>query len=260
MMSGEAVMRLNRESPVPLYHQLKEAFKRQIEQGILKPHDRLPAERELEEFYSISRMTARRALSELEAEGYIYRQQGKGSFVAEPKLRQGLLKLTSFTDDMRQRGMTPGARVLDIKLIDDEDKLRQKFRAERGERFVRIQRIRLANGEPMALETSFIRHKFCPGLEKFDFTDRSLYKTLREEYNLYLSYADQTIEVKLADEYEEELLHVRQGAPMWVMERTTYLEDNETVIEYVHSIYRGDRYKLYAKLDVNQRRLTRNAA
>ncbi len=234
---------------MPVYYQLKEALRKQIESGELNPHERLPSERELEESYDISRMTARRALSELEAEGYIYRRQGKGSFVAEPKIRQGLLRLTSFTEDMRQRGLSPGARVLGIEVISADVELTRRFQAEPDERFVKIQRIRLADKEPMALETAFLRYKFCPGIEKLNFTDRSIYETLRERYNIYLGYADQTIEVKLADEYEAELLKVKQGTPMWLMERTTYLEDNVTPFEYVYSIYRGDRYKLYVRLE-----------
>jgi len=245
----QRMIQLSKSSPLPIYYQLKEALRKQIESGALKPHDRLPSERELEEAYDISRMTARRALSELEAEGYIYRHQGRGSFVAEPKIRQGLLRLTSFTEDMRQRGLSPGARVLSIELVGADAELTRRFQAEPDERFVKIQRVRLADEEPMALETSFLRYKFCPGIEKLNFANRSIYETLRERYNIYLGYADQTIEVKLADEYEAELLKVKQGTPMWLMERMTYLGNNITPFEYVYSIYRGDRYKLYVRLE-----------
>jgi len=245
----QQMIQLSKSSPLPVYYQLKEALRKQIESGDLKPHERLPSERELEKSYDISRMTARRALSELESEGYIYRHQGRGSFVAEPKIRQGLLRLTSFTEDMRQRGLSPGARVLSIELVAADAELRRQLQAESGERFIKIQRIRLADEEPMALETSFLRYKFCPGIEELDFTNRSVYETLRERYNIYFSYADQTIETKPADEYEAQLLNVKQGTPMWLMERTTYLEDAKTPFEYVRSVYRGDRYKLYVRLD-----------
>ena len=243
------MIQISKSNPLPVYYQLKEALRKQIVSGALKPHERLLSERELEKSYNISRMTARQALSKLEAAGYIYRRQGKGSFVAEPKIRQGLLQLSSFTEDMQQRGLSPGARVLSVELVSPSADLIQRFQAEASEQFVRIQRIRLADGEPMALEFSSLRYKFCPGIEELDFTDRSIYETLRERYNIYLGCADQTIEVKSASEYETQVLNVKRGTPMWQMERLTYLEDKRTVIEYVQSTYRGDRYKLFTELD-----------
>ena len=243
------MIQISKSSPLPVYYQLKEALREQIVSGVLKPHERVLSERELEKSYNISRMTARQALSKLEAAGYIYRRQGKGSFVAEPKIRQGLLQLSSFTEDMQQRGLSPGARVLSVELVSPSADLIQRFQAEASEQFVRIQRIRLADGEPMALEFSSLRYKFCPGIEELDFTDRSIYETLRERYNIYLGCADQTIEVKSASEYETQVLNVKRGTPMWQMERLTYLEDKRTVIEYVQSTYRGDRYKLFTELD-----------
>ncbi|MGY4707694.1 GntR family transcriptional regulator [Candidatus Bipolaricaulota sp. J31] len=247
-MKKKLILPIDRGSPLPIYHQLKEALKEQIESGVLKPHERVPSERELEEMYRISRMTARRALEELEAEGYIYRAQGKGSFVAEPKIRQGLLWLTSFTEDMQERGMRAGARVLEVKVVKGDEKLARRLRASPSEEFVKVQRLRLADDEPMALETSFLRRRFCPGLEEFDFTNRSLYKTLQEKYGLRLGRAEQTVEAKVADEFEAELLGVKPGTPMLAMERVTYLDDGQTPIEYVRSVYRGDRYKLYVEL------------
>jgi len=246
-MKRKLVLPIDRGSPLPIYYQLKEALKQQIESGALKPHERVPSERELEEAYHISRMTARRALEELEAEGYIYRAQGKGSFVAEPKIRQGLLWLTSFTEDMRERGMRAGARVLRAEVVSDE-RVARKLGIDSGEEFVMLQRLRTADGEPMALETSYLRRRFCPGLEGHDFTDRSLYSTLQEEYGLRLGRAEQAVEAKVADGFEAELLGVKPGAPMLSMERITYLDDGQTPIEYVRSIYRGDRYKLYVEL------------
>jgi len=238
---------IDRKSPVPIYYQLKEALKQQIESGALKPHERVPSERELEERYRISRMTARRALQELEAEGYIYRAQGKGSFVAEPKIRQGLLWLTSFTEDMRERGMRAGARVLRVEVVRDE-RVARRLGVGPEEEFVLLQRLRTADGEPMALETSYLRHSLCPGLEGLDFADRSLYRTLQEEYGLRLGRAEQTVEAAVANTFEAELLGVKPGTPMLSMERITYLDDNRTPIEYVRSLYRGDRYKLYVEL------------
>lgn len=240
--------RINRREPVPIYYQLKEWLREQIESGTLKPHDRLPSERELGEIFHISRMTARQALSELESEGYVYREQGKGSFVAEPKIRQGLLKLTGFTEDMRDRGMKPGAKVLTVETIKNDEQLARKLHASPDEEFLMLQRLRLADDQPMALETTFLRCIFCPGIEQFDFANVSLYQTLQERYGLRLGRAEQTVEAGIADEYETKVLQIKSGTPILAMERITYLEDNKTVIEYARSAYRGDRYKLFVEL------------
>lgn len=239
---------VSKKSPLPIYYQVKEILKEKIESGFFKAHEALPSERELGEKYDISRMTARRALTELESEGYVYREQGKGSFVAEPKLRQALSKLTGFTEDMQDRGLKPGAKVLDIKVIAGDEELAEKFSVPSDENFVRLQRVRLANGEPLAIETSHLRHKLCEGIEDIDFTDRSLYETLGKEYGIHLGRAEQTVEATLAGEFEAQVLGIKTGVPILSTERFTYLEDDKTIIEYARSAYRADRYKLYVEL------------
>ena len=239
---------IDKSSPVPIYYQIKEFYKEKIENGNLEPHQRLPSERELEKRYEISRMTARRALTELESEGYAYREQGKGSYVAEPKLHQALLELTGFTTDMKKRRMSPGARVLEQKLIKCDEELAKKLNAESNEKIFVLQRVRLAEEEPLAIEKTHLRHKLCRGIEEYDFQDRSLYSTLREDFGMNLSWAEQSVEATLADEYKAEQLGVDKGSPMLMTERTTYIGDEETPIEYAHSTYRGDRYKLFVEL------------
>ncbi|MCF7891304.1 GntR family transcriptional regulator [Candidatus Bipolaricaulota bacterium] len=239
---------VDKNSPVPIYYQIKELFKERIEGGDLEPHQRLPSERDLEKKYGISRMTARRALTELESEGYAYREQGKGSYVAEPKLRQALLELTGFTEDMKKRRMSPGARVIEQKLVDSDQELAAKLEVEVESKIFVLQRIRLAEGEPLAIETSHLRHEECEGIEEYDFEDRSLYDTLKNDFDISLSWAEQSVEATLADEFEAENLEIDKGTPMLMTERTTYLGDEETPIEYARSIYRGDRYKLFVEL------------
>ncbi len=240
---------INRESPVPLYYQVAEALKSKIKEGEFKPGQMLPSERELGEKYKISRMTARKALSEIESEGYIYRSQGKGSFVAEPKLRQSLFELTSYTEDMKSRGLSPGARVLSVEVIGNDPVLAEKLHAAESESFVRIQRVRLADDEPMALETSHLRRKFCPGIEDMDFNDSSIYKTLRKEFNIKLANAEQWIEATLADEFQSKQLDVSKGSPMLETTRTTYLPQGNKAIELAKAVYRGDKYRLFVKLN-----------
>jgi GntR family transcriptional regulator len=233
---------------MPLYLQVKEMLKEKIESGILKPHEPVSSERELEEQYNISRMTARHALSDLEEEGLVYRKQGRGTFVTQPKVQQGIVDLTSFTEEMKSRRIKAGARVLDIEVFTDDDALASLLFASPSEQFVRIQRLRTGNGDPIALETSVLRRKFCPGIEDEDLTDRSLCKALEEKYSVYCHRAEQTLEAKLADEYEAKLLGIKEREPVLYLERVTFMEDGETAIEYVRYIYPGDRYKFFVEL------------
>ena len=239
---------INRDSAVPLYYQIKESLKEKIESGTLEPHERLPSERDLENKYGISRMTARQALTELESEGYVYREQGKGSYVAEPKLRQALLELTGFSRDMRNRKMEPGAAVLEKKLIAAEEELSRELGISIGATVFLLKRIRLADSEPLAIENTHLRYDLCEGIEEREFSGRSLYSTLREEFGLTLSRAEQSVEATLATSFESEHLNVQEGAPMLTTERTTFISDEETPVEYARSTYRGDRYKLFVKL------------
>lgn len=240
---------VEKDSPLPLYYQLAEVLKTKIEEGQFDTHQRLPSERELSEHYDVSRMTARKALSEIESEGYIYRSQGKGSFVAEPKLRQSLFELTSYTEDMQRRGLSPGAKVLTTDVIEDDSMLVDKLDASPEEKFVKLQRIRLADDEPMALETSHLRRKFCPGIEDLDFQNESLYQTLKEKFNVKLKNADQWIEATLADSFHSKWLKVEEGSPMLSTERTTYTSQGNKAIEYTKAVYRGDKYKLFVVLN-----------
>lgn len=239
---------IDKNSPVPIYYQIKELFKEHIDSGELEPHQRLPPERDLEKQYGISRMTARRALTELEDEGYAYREQGKGSFVPEPKLRQALLELTGFTEDMKKRKMNPGAKVLEQKIIQGDQKLSEKLNVKPEDKIFLLQRIRLAEDEPLAIETTHLRYNLCEGIEENYFESRSLYDTFRSDFDMILSRAEQSVEATLADEFEAKKLDIQVGTPMLTTERTTYIGDEKTPIEYAKSTYRGDRYKLYVEM------------
>lgn len=234
------------ESPIPLYYQLKELLKEQIKMGILKSGDQLPSERDLEETYGVSRMTARRALVELCNEGYVYREQGRGTFVSEPKYSHHLFRLTSFTEETQSQHLQPGARVLKQGMVENEH-VCQKLGIE-PEPLVCIRRIRTINEEPVALEESFIRMNYCPGLELAELNDTSLYSYLMARYHLRLACANQTIEARLATSDVAAVLHVHKGTPVLYMERVTFLEDENIPVEFAEAVYRGDKYKLMVEM------------
>lgn len=244
---GENVAHLVNESPIPLYYQLKEILKQQIKDGDLKAGDQLPSERDLEETYGVSRMTARRALVELCNEGYVYREQGRGTFVSEPKYSHHLFRLTSFTEETQSQHLQPGARVLKQERVENEY-VCQKLGID-PEPLVCIRRIRTINDEPVALEESYIRASYCSGLESANLNDTSLYSYLASRYNIRLACANQTIEARLVTSDVGSILRVEKGTPVLYMERVTFLEDENIPVEFAEAIYRGDKYKLMVEME-----------
>jgi GntR family transcriptional regulator len=237
---------LQKGLPIPLYYQIKTRLLEQIEAG-MKPGDRMPSERELTERFGVSRMTARQALVELENEGYLVRVQGKGSFVATPKIEQPLATLTSFTEDMRRRGLEAGAEVLQAGEVPAGRRVAQALGIAETAPVFRLERLRLAGGVPMALETSHLDVAYFPNLGALDFAHVSLYQILRERYGVRLVRATQSLEAVPADERQAEILHVREGSPLMLMERVSR-DQHGRPVEMVRSYYRGDRYRFVAEL------------
>jgi len=238
--------RLERQSPVPLYHQLKGILRSWITGGMYESGQKFPTESELEQRFGISRMTVRRALTELTSEGFLVRQRGLGSFVAKTRVQDRLQRLTSFTEDMREQGLESSSEILEFQVLHDND-VANRLGISVDEELVQLSRIRRLDGEPLALQTSFLRHSFCPGIADAELVNDSLYRTLEERYNLLLGDAIQTAEAKPADEYESSNLMIRIGYPVLVLERLAYLQNGEP-IEYVRSAYRGDRYRFRVEL------------
>jgi len=237
---------LDRTSPVPLYYQLKEIFRSWITSGAFDKDGRFPSEAELQQRFKVSRVTIRRALSELVQEGFLVREQGRGSFVVKPRVQDQLQRLTSFTEDMQLRGLSARSRILDFRLVHDPE-VAKAMGIPDSEELVQLRRLRLVEGEPIAIQNAFIRHRFCPGIVERGLVGGSLYKTLEEVYGLKLGRALQTVEAKPADEYEAMLLALKVGQPVLVLERLTFLKGGEPV-EYVRSAYRGDRYRFTVEL------------
>lgn len=231
----------------PLYAQIRNGILQAIESGALQPGDRAPSERELTQQYGVSRMTARHALSSLEAEGFLNRIPGSGTFVSRPKVEQKLLTVTSFTEDMKLLGMTPEGRTLASAIIQADARIADHLSLEAGQPVIQFQRLRLADGAPMALETSNLPLSRFPGLERVDLETNSLYGVLRDRFGVQPGGATQSLEVMLAGTFEAGLLSVRTGAPLLLLERVTRDTEGQ-VIEYVRSFYRGDRFRFITEL------------
>lgn len=238
---------VTRDTASPLYTQIKNALQRRIETGELKPGGLAPSERDLAEQYHVSRMTARQALQNLANDGFILRFQGKGSFIAEPKIEESLLELVSFSEDMQRRGLVPSTKVVSVAQEIPQRNIAEALNIALGNRVVRIERLRLASGQPMALEISYIPSELCPAIEQQSLTG-SLYTLLEMKYQLRLARAKQRLEGVAAKTREAALLEIEVGDVLLSLKRTSFDAQGLTV-EYVHALYRADKYVFFADLE-----------
>jgi GntR family transcriptional regulator len=206
----------------------------------------IPPERQLCVELGVSRLTLRAAVDQLVQEGYLVRKHGSGTFVSQPKIAQQLA-LTSFTEDMRRRGMAPSSRTLELSAGPAGPRLARRLQVSPEEPVLRIRRLRLADGETMAIETLHVAQNLVPGLSPSDLEGRSFYEILDERYGITIARGEQTIEPTVTNEEESADLGVPLHSPALLFERTTYTERGR-VVEFVRSLYRGDRYRLVAEL------------
>jgi GntR family transcriptional regulator len=232
------------EGAIPKYYEVRQWLRQQIDG--LPPGTPVPPERTLSDRFKISRTTVRQALHDLSVEGRIVRMQGRGTFVATPKVTQNL-QLTSYTQDMRSQGLRPGARLIDVTVTDSEVDVAAGLGIDEGAPVTRIERLRSANGEPMAVETVYLDHNRFPGIgDKLD-DDSSLYAILESEYQVVPAQGEETIETVLAPPSVSRLLGTDSTTPMLMLTRTSRDADDRPV-EYVRSLYRGDRFRLATRL------------
>lgn len=234
---------INKNSPLPIYYQLEEEIRSLIQTEKLKAGELLPSEREYAERYNISRMTVRQAINNLAAEGLLYRQKGRGTFISEKKFEQDLQGLTSFSEDMRQRGLTPSNKLISFQVMEATKRVAETLQLTPDAEVYEIVRIRYANEAPVAVETIYTPKQLVGEMSAQDVED-SFYNYMETKLNHKIAYGDQTIESVLANEFEIENLNVHDGAPVLLMQRTSYLSDEQaTPLEYVKSAYRADKYK-----------------
>lgn len=229
---------------VPKYYRVKQRLREHID--ALEPGSALPTERSLSERFATSRATVRQALQELAAEGRVVRIQGKGTFVLPPKVTVPL-QLTSHTEAMRQRDMTPGSRVLRVETIPATAELGQHLEVDPDTPLVRISRLRLGDGVPMALENVHLVAAQVPHIDERMHDWTSLYELLREAYGIVPVAASQTIESAIASPSEAHLLDTDTGAPLLMLTRASWTASQKRV-EFTSSVYRGDRYRFVTSL------------
>jgi len=232
---------IDRNSPIPFYAQLKAEILVRIEQKIWKPGEQLPGELDLCHAFSVSRTVVRQALQELEAEGVVRREKGRGTFVAEEKITEALAqRLTGFYQDMAEQGLSPMSKVLRQAVLAAQPKVAASLGLAAGEQVVEIERLRYIGDEPLALVTTWLPYQLCPGLEMVDLTWQSLYGVLERQFGLVIASGRRTMEAVGAGPREAELLRVPPGTPLMLLDSVGYLE-NGLPVEMFHALHRGDR-------------------
>ena len=212
----------------------------------LVPGDAIPSERQLSVDLGVSRLTVRAALDDLVREGYLVRRRGAGTFVNEPKVAKGLT-ISSFSDDMRERGMQPASRTLELRVVPAGARLGRILHVSPSEPIVVVKRLRLADGEPMAVELLNTRQSLVPGLSATDLEENSFYDLLASRYEIEIVGGTQTVEPTVTNEEESDVLGVPLHSPALLFERVTRSAAGD-VVEFTSSTYRGDRYRLVSEL------------
>lgn len=208
--------------------------------GEYAAHDQLPSESDLGELFGVSRITVRRALGTLENEGLIYRRQGLGSFAAPPTLPQGLVRLTDFAQDMERAGLAATSRLLLHATTGAPPAAAAALEIPEGTSVVRLDRLRLGNGSPVALDRTWLPHYYAQLLEGRDLAHETIYQVLEREYEIPIVRARYRIEAAAAGEEEARVLEVPEGAALLLLERISYTA-HDRPIYYQRRYYRADR-------------------
>ena len=243
---------LDRTSAVPLYFQIYQHLLDQIHSGALQPGQSIPSEPELASSLGISRMTARQAVKALCDAGATYSKRGLGTFASGSKLVKTSTELLSFTQETKAGGGKPSSQVLAFDDVRADPEIAAALHLEPNAKVFRLKRVRIADSVPMSIEESFLPAKLCPSLlESFD-PRSSLYQVLSQSYGIRMTAADEVAEAALAHAEEGRLLQIKKGSPVFVLTRVSYAESSQPV-EFVRSIYRGDRWKLVSRLTANRK-------
>jgi DNA-binding GntR family transcriptional regulator len=229
---------VNRSSPVPLYFQVAQQIEGAIHDGKLAPGDRISNEVALADQLGLSRPTIRQAIQTLVDKGLLVRKRGVGTQVVNAPIRR-TVELTSLYDDLTRSGLTPTTSVLGLQLVDPDDVARQRLNISAGERVWRLDRLRAAKGEPLALMCNVVPSSVTD-LSLVDLSRVGLYEHFRGQA-INLRVAHQVIGARTVDSREAKLLGGRKGDPVLTMERTSY-DDQGRAVEYGLHLYRPDRY------------------
>jgi len=234
-------IRVDKASPNPAYVQIADAIKAMLREGALPIGTLLPPERVLGERFGISRMTLRQAYDVLERENLIESHRGRGTFVSPKRMQKQQQEMRSFTEEILARGLTPSSELIAFRTIRQESADRAFFELPANELLYEIERVRSADGTPVALELVHVPQYLCPNLDRFNLGSQSLYQILEENYGLTLSYCSENISATLPTRKQRKLLQISGPTALLTLNRRTYT-DKDTPAEIGTTTYRGDLY------------------
>lgn len=234
-------MAQNGRDRTPAYKRIRTVIWKRIKTGQLKPGDVVDSERDLAKIHQVSLMTARHALTSLEREGIVERRRGAGTFVAAPKIHFN--RLMSYTEQMASRGLVACSQLLSVKLIDRESEIAARLGMPINTPLVRVERLRRAANEPLALETCYLSGEEFGGLVSAGLARNSLFSILERDYDIELAHADEEVDATAADPRLAELFAVAPGTPLLRIRQVIYSTKGKATI-YVLGFYRSDRHTL----------------
>lgn len=229
---------------MPIYQKVKNDLQQKIIEGIYKSGDKIPSERELCDVYGVSRMTVRQAVMELEKDGTVYREKGRGTFVAARDLYQDNLK--SFTDTLIEQNMTPTTRVLEASKVTQLKVISQKLGVDPRTSYYKIKRLRLGDDVPIALETVYIPEDYVPGITGQQL-EKSLYQVLEEQYGYELTHIACEIEASISNRIMMGVLELKSQKALLRVTGITF-DQNGRKLFYEESYYRSDLYKYHVDI------------
>ena len=243
---NQKIQKLDHNSFIPLYYQLKEIFVEKIESGEWPEECMIPSESALQEIYGLSRATVRRTIELLSSEGFFEKKRGKGTMVKKPRIEEKLPALKSFTEEMA--GMNATKRVMSAEYIEPPPKIKEILALFPDEQVLCLKRLMIVDGSPLGILHSYLPARYKLSLEE-DYS-KSLYKIF-ENHGILLKEADQSIEASMSTKEEILLLGLNTSFPTLVIKRIAYSIDGDPV-EYVKGVYHGDRYRYNLKLSRNR--------
>jgi GntR family transcriptional regulator len=239
---GQALQ--DRTAEIPLYRRIEEDLLTQITEGELQPGEMIPAERELCEHYGVSRITVRRAVSELETRGYVRRHQGKGTFVSRSRIQREMGRLQSFSEEMLAQGHAPSSKLLNLQHRPADKSLASLLEIREGEPIWIVERLRLADGEVISLSISYLHLPMDVYLTPLELGRQSSLWSVLASKGIRVTEGNTTVRAIVADTHYAELLCVEEGQPLLVREGVNYASEGQPVpIEAFEVVSRADRYQ-----------------
>jgi GntR family transcriptional regulator len=245
MNTAKEIYKIDPYSKLPLYDQIERNLRDLIINGKLNPGEMMPSEWELVELYGVSRLTVRRALDDLVRQNWLERKHGVGTFVRQPTTASISASKLSFTEQMRSIGRKPSSKLISQKTSRATTKIARLLRIQETEPIIEITRVRLADDEPILLETSCLSLERFPSLSNYTWTENeSLYQILSEEYGVNVTGLDHTLKPVLLTETEAYYLQTKVGTPA-ILSEIVALTKSGTPVEYVWSVSNGDKSEFY---------------